>query len=140
MILDVERLVKILTKPSKRFFISTPLPTLNEYTDATRAHKQASAAMKRRAEEAIMWEARSQLGKWKAERPVFVVFHWVEKNKRRDHDNVAFAKKFVFDALVKMGVLKGDGWKHVDGFLDAFSVDAEHAGLEVFIVEVTDEQ
>jgi Holliday junction resolvase RusA-like endonuclease len=96
--------------------------------------------MKKRVERNIMWEARTQLKSWKARNPVFLVFHWVEKDKRRDHDNVAFGKKFIQDALVSLRVLEGDGWKHVIGFLDVFSVNKNNPGVEVVILEVSNEQ
>lgn len=140
MNLEVKSLVKGSIKGYKRFFIQTPLPTLNEYTEATRGNLYASASMKKKAEQAIMWEARSQLKGWRTKTPVFIIFEWVERNKRRDHDNVSFAKKFIQDALVKDGVLQGDGWKHVIGFVDLFSIDKERPGVEVTILEVEDEQ
>lgn len=124
---------------SKRFFCPMQLPTLNEYTRASRGNKYASAQMKKKAENIVAWYAISQLGRWNTQKPVFLVFHWVEKNKKRDHDNVAFAKKFVQDALVTAGVLAGDGWKHVDGFIDLFSVDKNNPGVEVIILEVADD-
>jgi len=125
---------------SKSFFVHGLLPTLNEYTRASRANIRASAGMKKKAEQRIMFEIRSQLGGWSTEKPVFLIFRWVEKNKRRDHDNVAFAKKFAQDAMVRAGVIQGDGWKHVVGFLDRFSIDPEDPGLEVTILEVEHEQ
>lgn len=125
---------------SKRFFVRGSLPTLNEYTKASRGNIYASAKMKKNAEEIIIWEARSQLKGWKTEHPVFLCFHWIEKDKRRDHDNVAFAKKFVQDALVNCGILLGDGWKHVVGFVDLFSIDKNNQGVEVTILEVADEK
>lgn len=121
---------------SKRFFIHGQLPTLNEYTKVSRGNIYASAGMKKKAEELIMWEIRSQLNNWKTDNPVFIVFRWVEKNRKRDHDNVAFAKKFIQDALVKQGVLKGDGWRDVVGFIDLFGIDKENAGVEVLLLEV----
>lgn len=36
---------------------------------------------------------------------------------------MAFAKKFILDALVKAGILAGDGRKNVVGFSDEFHVD-----------------
>ena len=60
---------------------------------------------------------------------------WVVPNKRTDRDNVAFAKKFVQDALVQCGVLKDDGWKYVVGFSDKFDVDKKNPRIEVLIRE-----
>lgn len=137
--LETKDFVKGRIIDSKSFFIPTLLPTLNEYTRASRGNIYASANMKRKTEENISFWAISQLGRWRAYKPVFLIFHWKEMNKKRDHDNVAFAKKFVQDALVKTGVIQGDGWKHVLGFVDMFSVDKEKPGVEVTILEVMDE-
>ena len=136
----IESIVGDVSQGAKRFFVHSLLPTLNEYTKASRGNKYASAGMKRKAEEFIMWEIRSQLKNWTTERPVFLLFRWVERDMRRDHDNVAFAKKFVQDALVKSGVIRGDGWKHVTGFVDLFAVDKKNPGVEVYILEVCDDQ
>ena len=139
MIDVLESIAGRATTSAKKFFIHGPLPTLNEYTKASRGNIYASAQMKKRTENFIMWEARAQLRGWKTERPVFLLFRWVERDKKRDHDNVAFAKKFVQDALVKAGTIPGDGWKHVTGFVDLFDVDKSNPGVEVHILEVDDD-
>jgi len=54
------------------------------------------------------------------EQPVKIHFHWVEENKKRDLDNIAFAKKFILDAMVKCGKLKDDNRKCVTAFTDTF--------------------
>lgn len=51
---------------------------------------------------------------------VTVHFTWHEKDRRRDKDNVAFAKKFVLDALQKCGVLRNDNNQVIAGFTDSF--------------------
>lgn len=56
---------------------------------------------------------------------VMLFFHWFEKDKRRDPDNVAAGgRKIVLDGLVAAGVLKGDGWRHVQVWQDRFDVAA----------------
>lgn len=57
--------------------------------------------------------------------PVQIHFHWVESNKRRDLDNICFAKKFILDALVKSGKLKDDNRKFVTAFRDTFEYGKE---------------
>ena len=49
---------------------------------------------------------------------------WV--NKKRDLDNVAFAKKFILDAMVKYKKLKDDNRKYVTGFTDKFLYSKEN--------------
>jgi len=64
---------------------------------------------------------------------VFVTFAWHEPNRRRDADNVAFAKKFILDALVGLGVLPDDSRKYVTGFADEFHVDRQRPRIVVTI-------
>lgn len=54
------------------------------------------------------------------ENPIKIHFIWVEENKRRDLDNVCFAKKFILDSMVKTGKLKDDNRNFVKGFRDDF--------------------
>lgn len=65
-----------------------------------------------------------------------ILFRWYEPNKKRDLDNICSAKKFIQDALVKMGVLQGDGWRHIIGFSDEFYIDKDNPRIEVEIKEV----
>lgn len=64
---------------------------------------------------------------------VTINFRWFEKSRRRDVDNVAAAKKFVIDGLVKAGVISGDGWRSVHSFWDSFDVRPEEPGVAVTI-------
>jgi hypothetical protein len=57
----------------------------------------------------------------------------VEKDRRRDKDNVASARKFVLDGLVLAKVLNGDGWRWIDGWWDRFSVNPDRPGVGVTI-------
>ena len=105
------------------FTIQGTLPGLNEYAYACRAAKYKGARMKKDADELIGWYIRMaiQRGDLRPTQGTVVVhFTWCEKNGRRDVDNVAFAKKFILDALVKNRILKDDRRKYVKGFTDAF--------------------
>ena len=62
-------------------------------------------------------------------------YTWIEQNRKRDKDNIAFAKKFIQDALRLAGILKNDGWAEIAGFSDDFQVDPK--GYAV-IVEIYD--
>lgn len=119
-----------------KLVIQGRLPGLNEYISAERRHRQQAAALKRQAEQAVGWAIRTQLKGKRFERPVVMRYRWVEPNRKRDKDNVAFAKKFIQDALVQCGTLKNDGWKEIASFSDAFDVDAKHPRVEVEIEEV----
>ena len=86
------------------------LPGLNEYIDAERAvkGKYKAAAMKKQAENVIGYMVKTQLRGVRFVRPVIIHYRWIEPNRRRDKDNVAFAKKFIQDSLVHAGVLVND--------------------------------
>lgn len=101
--------------------IPLKLPSLNEYVRVCRTNPyKASAFVK---------DVENDIGVFLARLPVFervkIHFHWVECNKRRDLDNVAFSKKFILDALVKCGKLKDDNRKVVTAFTDTFEYGAE---------------
>lgn len=113
------------------------LPGLNEYIEAERSNKHAAAGMKRQCERDIRMCIRAQWkGKVRFQRPVTMRYLWVEKNRRRDKDNVAFAKKFIQDSLVKEKVIQNDGWKEIDSWTDSFAVDAQRPRVEVELEEV----
>ena len=78
--------------------------------------------MKKQIEDDLMWFI-APLPRF--ENPVEIHFHWVEENKKRDLDNICFAKKFILDAMVKAGKLKDDNRKCVTAFTDTFSYDKE---------------
>lgn len=120
----------------KKLVIPGKLPGLNEYTTAERTHRQKAARIKSQVQEDISWCIKRQLKKTKFDKPVHMAYTWIEPNRYRDKDNIAFAKKFIQDALVRNGVLKNDGWKEIDGFSDSFEVDRENPRVEV---EISDE-
>lgn len=110
------------------------LPGLNEYISAERTNKHIAAKMKRQTEELVIYIARAKHIKFN--QPVHITYRWIEKNRKRDKDNIAFAKKFVQDALVKAKVLENDGWQHITGFTDLFEVDPKNPRVEITIQEV----
>lgn len=112
------------------------LPSLNDYTKANRSHYHVGARFKKQVEELIGGEIKSQLRGVQIKKPCYVRFRWYEANKKRDLDNIASAKKFIFDALVKFEVLENDGWKQVIGFSDSFFIEKNNPRIEVEIEEV----
>ena len=116
--------------------IDGQLPNLNDYTLACRGYRLAGAKMKKSAEWTISVYIRRQLKDVAFKNPVRLSFRWYEPNKRRDLDNVCFAKKFILDAMVSSGTIVADGWKGVVGFTDEFFIDKQHPRIEVDIEEV----
>lgn len=104
-------------KPVTAIMIHGKLPTCNEYIDACRRNRFQAAKMKRDAENLIMGQA-FRLTAIKEQ--VFIRFTWFEENRKVDPDNRAFAKKFVLDALQRIGKLPNDNSRFISGFSDAF--------------------
>lgn len=103
--------------------IPMKLPSLNQYINACRSNRYAGAKMKEQVESDISWYIKT-LPKFK--KPVKIKFEWVESNKKRDLDNICFAKKFILDSMVKCGKLENDNRNYVIGFEDKFSYAKEN--------------
>lgn len=100
-----------------RIEIPFRLPSLNQYINECRKNRYAGANMKKKVDSDIGYFI-NQLPQY--DNPIKIHFHWVEENKRRDLDNVCFAKKFILDSMVKAGKLKDDNRNYVVGFEDSF--------------------
>ena len=98
---------------------------LNEYTKINRENKYMGNQAKQREQAYIMWCIKEQLGNLKLDKPVIGHFTWIEENKRRDLDNICFAKKFILDALQKCEKLENDNRRWVTGFTDKFEYGKE---------------
>lgn len=91
--------------------------------------------MKRQCESVVMHSARS-LGKYRAEGPVYMIYHWHCEDRRRDKDNISsFGRKVIQDALVRAKILKNDGWNDIIGFEDMFYIDKKNPRIVVEIEE-----
>ena len=113
-------------------YIRGKLPSLNEYIEAERTNRHMAAKIKRDTDQLIcMHLARMK----RIEKKVRIRFVWYEQNARRDPDNVAFAKKFILDAMQKCGKLKNDNAKWIAGFEDAFEYGGVQ-GVGIYIKEV----
>lgn len=124
------------SKVEQALTIPGRLPGLNEYTDACRTNPRAGAKMKQDAQEMVLWYILSSLRGVKFTKPVFLLFTFYERDKRRDRDNVSsFARKVIQDALVQCGTLKDDGWDYVTGYLDQFKVDRTNPRIVVEFIE-----
>lgn len=117
------------------FTIAGRMPGANEYTKKNRSNRYAGERMKRRETERAAWSARAaHLPQF--HKPVKVHFLWVEPNRRRDRDNVAFAKKFILDGLKMAGIIADDDPTHVVDLADEWDYDKEFPRI---VVTITDE-
>ena len=102
--------------------IDMKLPSLNDYVRVCRSNAFQASSYKKRLENEIGYFI-AKLPRF--EHPIQIHFHWIEGNKRRDLDNIAFSKKFILDAMVKAGKLKDDNRRCVTAFTDDFSYGKE---------------
>lgn len=119
------------------FTIPFRLPSLNEYIDKCRGNRYGGANFKKSVENNIMLILNTR--KFLIVSPVHITFVWHEPNKKRDKDNVAFAKKFILDALQKSGRLQNDNNRYIEGFTDKFVYDGTE-GVEVYINRRTEDE
>ena len=116
--------------------IAGELTDLNTYVGAMNRNRYAGNQIKRDETYRVQLIAQSAMNSGACttpdhEKPVRINYHWVTPNKRKDLDNVCFAKKFINDGLVAAGVLVDDSRKYVAGFTDSFSVDKENPRVEI---------
>ena len=104
--------------------ITGRLPGLNEIITANRSSKYEAAKQKKDVEGMIMWYIREQLKGVKIDKPVRLTHYFYEPSRRRDMDNIAAGgHKFIWDSLVRAGILKNDGWSEIESYRDCFAVD-----------------
>ena len=116
----------------QKFIINGRMAGLNEYTNACRGRRILGAQIKKNETEKAMWAIKSAsltpFGK-----PVSVSIRWVEKDRRRDPDNVTFAAKFIMDALVGTGIIPDDSQKWVRSITNEIVVDKDNPRVEVSV-------
>lgn len=131
----------MMTKTHK-IIINARLPGLNDFYNLAKGRKGMYMAnnKKQEVEEMIAYTALNQVKDRPIKSPVAIEYHWVEPNKRRDLDNIAFAKKFINDALVKIGILEGDGWRDIKALKDTFAFESRNPRVEILIRELEVEE
>ncbi len=115
--------------------INHAFTTLNSYINSERRNRYIGAKIKK-DETQIAEEA------FRGLEPILVpcraIFTWTMKNKRKDLDNVAFAKKFILDGAVKAGFLPSDNVKYVVGLEDKLKYGEEEFVEVEFIHEMVE--
>lgn len=117
-----------------RVKIPMRLPSLNEYTAKCRISRgtwNAGNDMKRKIQDSL-FVFLLRIPQFK--KPIRIHFLWHEKNKKRDLDNVSFAKKFILDAMQECGRIPNDNPRYILGFTDEAVYDGTYA-VELFIEE-----
>lgn len=110
---------------------------LNEYTLASRSNRFQSAKIKKQQEALVIKAIREQkIQPMPNDKfPLIAHFVWYEKDLRRDIDNIIFAKKFIFDALVQEKIIPDDNRKIIIGCSDIVRVDKNNPRVEIYFLE-----
>jgi Holliday junction resolvase RusA-like endonuclease len=120
-----------------KLVIPARLPGLNDYQYACRSHYSKGAKMKREWVMIVCGYIQQQLKDIHIDKKIKIDYYWYEPNKKRDLDNISgFGKKVIQDALIKMCIIKNDGWENIIGFSDNFYVDKENPRVEIIIKEI----
>ena len=109
------------------------IPTLNEHDNANRSNRFGGATMKKNATNLCATYVRQAMNKGfeLGELPVNLKFDWYVKDRRKDKDNISFAKKYIFDGMIQAGLLQNDGWKQIGDWEETFDVDKEYERVEI---------
>lgn len=97
--------------------------TLNQHIAATNRNRFLGAKLKKDNGDLAMKQMTLKEVVKDKDYPVSIAITWYTKNERTDPDNVAFAKKYILDALVTKGILRNDTRKDIFKFSDSFAVD-----------------
>ncbi len=115
-----------------KIIIKGELTDLNTFIEAERRNRYLGAKLKKENTEYVMWQTKGL--EPIRHYPLHIHMTWFTKNEAKDPDNVAFAKKYILDGLVKSGILTDDGRKQIKGFSDDFEVD-KNPRIEVVLTK-----
>lgn len=113
-------------------FLPDTFPSLNDYIAKERIHRLAGAKMKEEQTDRVIWQVK-KMPKFK--KPVTFQFTWHEKDRKRDPDNIIFAKKFILDGLKEAGIIPQDSQKYVMGFRESIVTNPTAPGVEILIID-----
>ena len=116
-----------------KFVIPGELMDLNSFINQQRINRYVGAKVKKKQTNLCALHIKSFMNQGlKVDRyPVYLRITWYVKNRRKDKDNIAFAKKFILDGMQQAGLIKDDGWDQISGFYDDFKVDKKQPRVEV---------
>jgi Holliday junction resolvase RusA-like endonuclease len=106
---------------------------LNEIISASKRHHMQYSNLKGVYTNLVCRHAQEQ-GTPKFER-INAVITWYCKDRRKDPDNIRSGEKFLWDGLVKAGVLKNDGWSEIGNVTHQFEVDKDNPRIVVSLTE-----
>jgi Holliday junction resolvase RusA-like endonuclease len=117
------------------FTIPGRLPGMNDFIGAMNNNRWKGADLKRKETRRC---AMAVVGLPPIRKPVKLSIEWIERDARRDLDNIAAGgTKVLLDGLVSAGILPDDGRKWVRGISHSFpEPDGRNPRVEVTIEEV----
>lgn len=113
-----------------KFVIHGELPTLNEIIAKAKSHYHAYRKLKKDATALVKYSCQ-KLPILNGKVDLDITYYC--KNRAKDKDNIAVAKKFIFDGLVAAKKLKNDGWREIGNWQESFVVDKKNPRIEVEI-------
>ena len=122
--------------------IPKELTDLNSYINAERRHRMQAANIKKRETNICIVYLKQAVNKGfeigHDQYPLHVIFRWYAKDGRKDLDNIAYAKKYIMDAMQKVKLIENDGYKQVQRYTDIYLVDKEKPRVEIEIRSMSD--
>ena len=122
--------------------IPKELTDLNSYINAERRHRMQGAKIKKRETNICMVYLKQAVNKGfeigHDQYPLHITFKWYAKDSRKDLDNIAYAKKYIMDAMQKVELIENDGYKQVQRYTDVYLVDKEKPRVEIEIRSMSD--
>ena len=114
-----------------KFTVYGRLESLNPYINSQRGNKYGGANLKKGQTKIVALSANGLEAIPDEAYPIKLSIVWYEKNKKRDPDNIVFAKKFILDGLQSVGVIRNDGWGEIASFSDVWRVDKLNPRVEI---------
>ncbi len=113
------------------FTILGRLESLNQTLKIPRHRFWQSQRRQRMKREIANWILGADVPKFAD--PVRIHIHWIEKDLRRDLDNIRAGAKLILDALVVMERITNDSRKWVVSLTDSYGTDKKKPRIEVTI-------
>jgi Holliday junction resolvase RusA-like endonuclease len=105
--------------------------SLNEVINESKKHWAKYSGFKKKHTDAVAFQApRLQI-----DYRVDFHFEWHPKDKRKDHDNIAFNSKTLFDGMVDKGTIKTDRQEVVNSIFHTFVYDSKEEYVVVKILQ-----
>ncbi|NVS55044.1 hypothetical protein HXC17_14365 [Listeria monocytogenes] len=130
-----QELLKTATT-SNKIIIPLLLTDLNTYINKERGHRQAAAKVKKQMTYICASYVKMAMNHGVTfSTPCRIKFTWIIPNKRKDPDNIAFAKKFIFDGMMQARFIENDNLNYIEGFSDYFIIDKDEESRVIVEVE-----